>query len=204
MDYPDEEPYDCWPEAQWRSVSQQDGCSRYNLIDVSQDSVDYEELFGGDDFEFAVHDGALVVSGPIFAVNKYGTRNVFVVDGDLVVDGTLALFARELYVPLWVRGTLSAHHLCVHGDAQLFVEGDLRLGGCLVTDLSDAGHLVVHGSTSASAWLKQSTVGALYVDTEMNPIEGDALRTSLVPNLSTEDLFQQALAGGPLLRSEGE
>ncbi|MCP3141873.1 hypothetical protein [Pyxidicoccus xibeiensis] len=176
---------------------------RYNLLEVSDDSVDYEDLFGGLEVDFVVHEGTLTLSGPAYVRNE--DPLVCVIEGDLIVDGPLVI-RDDVYVPLWIKGSLSARDLVLSNDAQVFIEGDLKLTGNLVTYGTDAAHLVVHGEAQVGAWLRPGQRGAIYLPESVpDPLEGDALLARLAPTLDPRKnlplaLCEHVLAGQPLLR----
>ena len=198
-------PFVEFAEAAFRTLSADEGRARYSLREISDDSVDYDDLFGGADFEFAIHDGDLALAQPLHV--RHSDPQVIIVDGDLVVDGALVLSDNGVYVPLWVTGALVARDLGVFCDAHLFVREDLRLEGQLVTMTYDAAHLVVHGEVRASAWLRMSSRGAVYLPASTpDPLEGDALAARWQPGLGgptlgdRNALIERILTGAPLLR----
>lgn len=152
---------------------------------------------------FGVHEGTLTLSGPTYVANE--DPMVCVIEGDLIVEGPLVI-RDDLYVPLWIKGSLIARDLLLSADAQVFIEGDLKLTGNLVTDGTDATHLVVHGEAQVGAWLRPSHRGAIYLPESVPaPIEGDALAARLAPTLVPRGnlrlaLCEHVLAGQPLLR----
>lgn len=197
------QPYLSLPGAKFHSLPTEEGLERYDLLEVSDDSVNYEDLFGGDDVSFFVHDGALTLRGPLQVTNEEPA--VCVIEGDLVVEGSLVICDWDRYVPLWIKGSLTAKDLLLSADAQVFVEGDLKLSGTLVTDTSDAAHLVVHGETEIGTWLRPSQRGAIYLpESTPDPLQGDDLEARLVPELTTGNRSrtwcERVLAGQPLLR----
>ncbi|MCY1023410.1 hypothetical protein [Pyxidicoccus sp. MSG2] len=198
------QPYPSLPGARFQPLARELGFARYNLLDVSYDSVNYEDLFGGRDVDFVVHEGTLTLSGPIYVQNE--DPMVCVVEGDLIVDGPLVIRDLDLYVPLWIKGSLLARDLLLSLDAQVFIEGDLKLTGNLVTYGTDATHLVVHGEAQVGAWLRPGHRGALYLPASIpDPIEGEALAVRLAPTLDPRGnlpltLCEHILAGQPLLR----
>ncbi|MCY1056185.1 hypothetical protein [Nannocystis sp. SCPEA4] len=197
-------PYTTLPSARFQPLARELGLARYNLLEVSDDSVNYEDLFGSREVDFVVHDGALTLSGPTYVRNE--DPMVCVIEGDLIVDGPLVIRDLDLYVPLWIKGSLIARDLVLSLDAQVFIEGDLKLTGNLVTYGTDATHLVVHGEAQVGAWLRPSHRGAIYLPASMpDPLEGDALAARLAPTLDPRGnlpltLCEHVLAGQPLLR----
>ena len=198
------QPFTSLPAARFQPLARELGLARYDLLAVSDDSVNYEDLFGGNEVGFVVHDGTLALSGPTYVCNQ--EPMVCVIEGDLIVDGPLVIRDLDLYVPLWIKGSLRARELVLSHDAQVFIEGDLKLTGNLVTYGTDATHLVVHGEAQVGAWLRPSHRGAIYLPASMpDPIEGEALAARLAPTLDPRgnlalSLCEHVLAGQPLLR----
>jgi hypothetical protein len=147
----------------WKKVPTAEATEKYDILEVTDDSVDLDDLFGDEPDHFFVHDGSLRCRGPLAISHLPEARNrtVFVVEGDLVVDGALSFENSDIYTPLWVRGSLEATNLAALLDACIFVEGDLRVGGVLATYLTDAGHLVVHGAARFGTHLALSHRGAI-------------------------------------------
>lgn len=198
------QPYTALAGARFQPLERELGFERYDLLEVSDDSVDYEDLFGGHEVDFVVHDGSLTVSGPTHVRNE--SPMVCVIEGDLIVDGPLVISDMDLYVPLWIKGSLIARDLVLIADAQVFIEGDLRLTSNLVTHGTDATHLVVHGEAQIGAWLRTSLRGAIYLPASTpEPVEGEALAARLAPTLDPhsdlrQSLCEHVLSGRPLLR----
>jgi uncharacterized protein (DUF736 family) len=198
------EPYTSLAAARFTPLANELGLERYDLLAVSDDSVNYEDLFGGDEVAFFVHQGPLTLDGPTYIRNK--DPMVCIVEGDVIVDGPLAIRDFDLYVPLWIKGSLIARDLAVGADAQVFIEGDLKLTGNLVTYGNDATHLVVHGEAQVGAWLRPSQRGAIYLPESIAaPLEGEALDARLVPTLaapttSPQTWCEHVVNGQPLLR----
>ncbi|WP_426748596.1 hypothetical protein VZQ01_19185 [Myxococcus faecalis] len=194
------QPYTTLPGARFEPLATEEGLERYDLLEVSDDSVNYEDLFGGGDVNFVVHEGTLSLRGPTYVGNEYPL--VCVVEGDLIVDGPLVIRDVGVYVPLWIKGSLIARDLLMSDESQVFIEGDLKLTGNLVTNVTDAAHLVVHGEVQVGAWLRPSQRGAVYLPESMpDPIEGDALKEKRVPTLSSSQSWvEHVLSGQRLLR----
>ncbi|NTX62883.1 hypothetical protein HUA74_19735 [Myxococcus sp. CA051A] len=197
---PKAQPYTTLTGARFEPLATEVGLERYSLIEVSDDSVNYEDLFGGRDVTFVVHEGTLSLSGPTYVGNE--DPMVCVVEGDVIVDGPLVIRDVGVYVPLWIKGSLIASDLLLVHEAQVFIEGDLKLTGNLVTNGTDATHLVVHGEAQVGAWLRPSQRGAIYLPASIpDPIEGDALAARLSPTLSSSQSWvEHVLAGQRLLR----
>lgn len=173
MSDPDEEDpsisFDALPGASWRDVAFADGQARYDIDEMTDGSIAYDDLTGGDPLRFAVHDGDLRVPGPIYIRNAEPGM-VYVIEGSLVVDGPLVLADSGRYVPLWIRGDLEVSQLAVLLDAHLFIEGNLRVAGELVTYLKDAAHAIVLGTASAASWVQFYDRGAIELP-GLEPIE---------------------------------
>ncbi|MGC4122201.1 MAG: hypothetical protein QM765_47995 [Myxococcales bacterium] len=199
------------PGASWKKVATQEARKAYDVMAVTRGSIGLEDLFGVEPEHFLIHRGDLHLVGPqrFRHVPDRDNRTIFVVDGSLTVDGALALDNSDAYTPLWVRGSLTATELVLACDACLFVEGQLEVKGVLVTDLSDAGHLVVHGATAAKAWIKSGGRGCVELggkpQARIIGDGGDAMDQALRPDVfhggdRFTELRDALLAGAPVLK----
>ncbi|MCY0994736.1 hypothetical protein OV203_46855 [Nannocystis sp. ILAH1] len=64
------QPYTALPGARFQPLARELGLARYNLLAVSDDSVNYEDLFGSREVDFRVHQGTLTLSGPTTCKTK--------------------------------------------------------------------------------------------------------------------------------------
>lgn len=194
------------PGARWRELTEAEGRARYDLLAVTDDSIDYDDVFGGDPISFFVHTGDLQVQGPLLVAND-GQRAVFVVEGSLTVDGTLVVVDNGPTAPLWVRGALTADTLGVFLNAHLLVEEDVAVQGTLVFHLRDSGHFVVNGDLTAGLSIASSFDGALYLpETELPPLSGDELAARWTDEVGAMSGSPRAIAlavaaGRPLLKA---
>jgi hypothetical protein len=203
------------PGAKWTRVPTDEAAETYDILEASNDSIGMEELFGDDPEYFAVHQGNLTVAGGQRFYHDPADKNkvVFVVEGDLTIKGPLCFHNGDIYTPLWVRGSLTVDDLVLIHDACLFVGKSLLVKNVLVTDLSDAGHLIVHGSTAANAWVDlrpgraaiefAKKPKARLISEEGKP--GDTVDEALLPELLHDgdrfkDIRDAVLAGRPILR----
>ncbi|MEJ3745006.1 hypothetical protein WEI85_17130 [Actinomycetes bacterium KLBMP 9797] len=122
------------------------------------DVFEFDALFGDDPERVFVHRGDITVSGTIAIGNGhdegYGEDGqVYLIDGDLTVDGPLHFYNDGYYVALLVTGSVTAENLFCSSECWLFVAGSLTVSNLLVTDLYECGSLRVQGSTTTRAWL---------------------------------------------------
>jgi hypothetical protein len=122
------------------------------------DDFEFDALFGDDPERVFVHRGDITVSGTIAIGNGhhdgYGEDGlVYLIDGDLTVDGPLHFYNEGYYVGLLVTGSVTAENLFCSSECWLFVAGSLTVSNLLVTNLYECGSLRVQGSTSTRAWL---------------------------------------------------
>lgn len=198
--------------AKWTRVPTEAATETYDIMAASNGSVGLEELFGEEPEFFQVHHGDLKLSGPQnFELRPDPeNRTVFVIDGDLTIDGPLSLVTMDIYTPLWIRGSLTVTDLVLVMDCCLFVEKSLQVKGALVSDLTDAGHLIVHGATSAKAWVQLGNQGCIEFakEPETRRIGGDAeaLTDALAPEVFAfkgsryQVVRDMLLAGKPILK----
>lgn len=195
--------YSALPGARWTDVAFEEGTQRYDIDAMTEGSIDFEDLTGGDPLRFAVHAGDLHVTGPSYISNdKPGT--VYVIEGDLTVDGSLALADSGCYVPLWVRGNLVVPRLATLRDAHLFVEGDLRVEGELAMYLDDAAHVIALGAATLGSWVCFSKRGEVYLG-ELEPMlvtENDERLAAEVAEIPNKPLAigETVFAGRSVLR----
>ncbi|GAA1819542.1 hypothetical protein GCM10009682_45110 [Luedemannella flava] len=158
------------PGAVWDKVPVAEARQHYNLLTLSDDSVDLPDMFGDEPEYFLVHRGDLVIDGGVRLVDDFSTEisTLYAIDGDLTVSGPLSLGNLDSNSSLVVTGSLHAPDLIATGHGQLFVSGSLTVPGLLVTGLADAGHLVVHGTTTVGAWIEVNGRGAIYLTPPQN------------------------------------
>jgi len=122
-----------------------------------------EELFGWAPEHFLVHRGDSIVDESVHLGNSPNEDEdtLYVIDGDLTINGPLRFENLDVYTTLFVTGKVTARSLLCLQDSCLFIGGSLEVRELLVTDLTDAGHLVVHGTTSAGAWLEAGDRGCV-------------------------------------------
>jgi hypothetical protein len=155
--------YSALPGATWRDVPFDEGAARYDIDAMTDGGIDFMDLTGGDPLRFAVHDGDLHIRGPLYVRNAE-PNTVYIVEGTLTIDGPLVLADAGRYVPLWIRGDLVVPRLAVLLDTHLFVEGNLRVAGELVTYLKDAAHVIALESAAVGSWLRFYSRGAIFLE----------------------------------------
>ena len=172
----------------WKKVDTEEVAQRHALIDISMDSVSLEDLYGDTPEQFFVHSGDIVLDGLVHLTE--GGRTVYVIEGDLTINGSFAFEGGSDNTALYVTGSLRAHSVLCRSSAELFVGGSLIVRDLLVAMLDDAGHLVVHGDTSARAWLELRGRGAIYL--------------SMAPTARLIGTKTSGENGSPYFESEGE
>jgi hypothetical protein len=152
------------PAANWDRVPVGDAKERYSLLDMSDGSVNLEDQFGEEPEYFFVHRGDVTIDGGVLLKDDFAPEisTLYVIDGDLKVNGAVSLQNGDSNTSLHVTGSVFVERLVCMWHAQLFVSGSLMIKDLLVTGLSDAGHLVVHGSVAARAWVDVYGRGATY------------------------------------------
>ena len=128
------------------------------LLPQDADVFEFDALFGEDPERIFVHRGNITVGGAVAIGNGhhegYGENGlVYLIDGDLTVDGPLYFYNEGYYVGLLVTGSVTAGNLFCNSECWLFVGGSLTVSDLLVTDLYECGSLRVQGSTTTGAWL---------------------------------------------------
>jgi hypothetical protein len=156
--------FDGTPHPTWDMVPVAVGKERYDLGEISQDSVYLEDQFGEEPEYFFVHRGDVTVNGSLVLQDDFGEEitTLYVIDGDLTVNGPASSRNADSNTSLYVTGSVTVQDLVCLGHSQLFIGGTLAVKNLLFTDLADAGHLVVHGSVSALTWIEAAGRGAIY------------------------------------------
>jgi hypothetical protein len=144
------------PGAKWTAIPAEKAAETYDLMELSGGDVSLDNLFGEVPEQFYLHKGNLRVEKKL---NLYGGPSepeptVYVIDGDLTVDGPLVFENMDVYTTLLVTGSLRAKRMSLTWDACLFVCGSLTVDDLLFTYLTDAGNLVVRKQISAKLWLE--------------------------------------------------
>ncbi|MFC4065924.1 hypothetical protein [Actinoplanes subglobosus] len=215
--------FDAKPHPAWTIVPLDDVRDRYDLGEISQDSVYLEDLYGEEPEHFFVHHGDVAVDGPLVAEDDSGDEisTLYVIDGDLTVDGPAVFRNGDSNTALYVTGSVTVRSLVCLNHGQFFVGGSLIVEDLLFTGLDDAGHLVVHGPVTAGAWIEAAGRGAIYfpappaarlVGDPGNPYfdggtERERFEDAMHPDLVDADgrprrrtVVQAVLGGRPVLR----
>lgn len=140
----------------WKRVPL-DEAEDHDFLAATNDSVDYEDCFGDEPGHVMVHEGPVTVAGAValdgWKAPRAAQQTVHIIVGDLTVDGALVFDQSDIMTVLWVTGDVTAKRLACLSTAMLIVGGALTVAEILVTDLEDAGHLIVHGPTVAATWI---------------------------------------------------
>jgi hypothetical protein len=142
--------------APWAKVPLEEA-EEFDFLAATNDSVGFEDCFGDDPEFVMIHRGSVKVAGMVeldgWKAAKDAQQTIYILDGDLEVDGPLVFDQCDIETTLWVTGNLTVKRLACMSTAMLIVGGSLAVGEFLVTDLEDAGHLIVHGSLTAPTWI---------------------------------------------------
>lgn len=130
--------------------------ARYHLAEIDETpprgfDVAVEDIFGEDPEVVFVHKGEVHHGGDVIigAVGEYA--GLYILHGDLQVDGLLAFTQVDGGAVLYVKGNLRARNLAVAQEAQLWVSGNLEVTDFVLAGVSDAGGLAVKKATTAKA-----------------------------------------------------
>ncbi len=199
------------PGTKWKKVPTEEASETYDIMEATCDSVALEDLFGDEPEHFMIHEGDVVVSGPLklFHLPDDKNQTVFVINGNLTIKGPFSFENSDVYTPLWVTGTLKAEHVLASSDACLIVGKGLTADQLVVCDLTDAGHFVVQGSTAAKAVIDFGDRGMiefakkpkarLVGGEDGEPLE-DAVVPAFVDDYDFEALEKAVFAGKPVLK----
>ncbi|MFM9700925.1 hypothetical protein [Streptomyces europaeiscabiei] len=143
----------------WTAVPWEEAVKRYPFL-VGPD-LEFDALFSEEPAHVFVHDGDLVVVGGVAVgcgIDDVSEREdveaVYVIDGNLTVEGTLDFYNSGYYPTLCVTGSVAAENLVCESECVLLINGALRVDNLLVTNLYEAGLLSVEGPSSVGAWLQ--------------------------------------------------
>jgi hypothetical protein len=132
----------------------EDAAEEYSLEGITHDEL--SDLFPDDPEHFLVHKGNVVVDGPMKVGYEHGKDEltVYVIDGDLTINGPLVFQQADAYAALFVTGNLTCDNAYIAWTAQLFVKGSMTVKHLLATYIEDAGHFSINGSLGAGSWLE--------------------------------------------------
>ena len=209
-------------KVKWQKIETEEAAEKYDIGEASNGSIELDDL-GDAPEHFLVHKGNLTLAGN----HSYGETLkedpdgivVCVVDGDLTFEGNFKFWSADVYHVLLVTGSLTCERLTTTWDGQIFVGKDLNVKDTLVTDLTDAGHLIVKGALKAVTWIECAGRGAIELGKKpkcryvtASDEEDDerpkaiAAAKVLLPaffedgELNAEKLTKAAYAGKPLFR----
>lgn len=139
----------------FEQVPYDEALERYEFDDEIGDA--FGDFFADDVHQVYVHTGSSHIPQHLDVVSIWNEPphcggDLYVLDGDLTVDGVLRIRESEQGA-LVVTGDLEVAHLVVEGDAQLHVLGSLFVGGVLVCDFSQTGTIHVDGPVTVQAWI---------------------------------------------------
>lgn len=140
----------------------------YPLEGISYDELG--DLFPDDPEHFLVHQGNVVVDGPMKVGFVHGKDDltIYVIDGDLTINGPLVFQQADAYAGLYVTGNVTCDSAYIAWTAQLFVRGSMTVKHLLATHIEDAGHFSIAGSLTAGSWLELGDRGAFELGTKPN------------------------------------
>ena len=173
--------------------------SKLSIDKLSDDCFEIEDLFGEEPETYLLHAGSLSVPSD-WTVGDEGAYRYFVIDGDLVVDGVLAMAIADLFNVVVVKGDLKAKALFVAQECQLYVLGDALLQGPLVSELSDSGYLAVNGKLQAQAVIDIGGRGEMALaDFDDEPLGVDDLVERFQDRPSLEVIIEALRTGEKLV-----
>ena len=101
--------------------------------------------------EIFVHTGNVSLKGDYFVGDQ--SCGIYVIDGNLTIDGSFRHCIGDYYQIIYVTGDVHARNLTIDTDAAFFVGGSVHVDGYLYTNLSNAGALFVGGETTAKTMI---------------------------------------------------
>jgi hypothetical protein len=147
-----------WHLAAFTAMPYEKAEERYKLSEVDETPPDgfdigIEDIFGEEPETVFVHKGPVHHDGDVTigAVGEYA--GIYIIDGDLEVGGLLSFTQVDGGSVLYVKGDLRARDLAMAQEAQLWVSGNLKITGHVLTALSQAGGLAVKKRATAKAFV---------------------------------------------------
>ncbi|MEO8703350.1 MAG: hypothetical protein ABI867_25105 [Kofleriaceae bacterium] len=141
--------------APWQPVAIAD--AGFDIGEATNDSVYWEDAFGDVPEHLMVHAGDIAIAGPVeldgHRASEGAQQTAYIIDGNLELAGPLVFSQSDICTTLWVTGNVTASRIACAGSAMLIVGGTLTVAEVLLTNLDDAGHLIVHGGFAAGAWI---------------------------------------------------
>jgi len=199
--------------ANWFTVDFATAKKKFDIEKLTDNDVSLDDLFPDAPEEFFVHRGNLVVKGELElqADPSSPDRTVYVIDGDLVVDGPLLVQNHDVYTSLFVTGSVRAKSIAVTWDAALFVEGSVEAHDLVFTYLTDAGHFVAKKGVKSKVWLEAGGRGVILADkvgdtTKLEKLGHDAIVRTLLPSFNdggrvdSEKIVDAMMKGRSVLR----
>ncbi len=153
---------DLFESLDWKIIARKS----YSISKLTKGVVtELDELWPEVPAKFRAHTGNVVVDGSaLFGTGREEDNNLFVIDGNLTVKGTLGLRQDDCYGILYVTGSVSCEDCICEVDAGLIVGGSLSVKRLLVTHLHDQGLLIVHGAIAGALWLEARGRGFIDFD----------------------------------------
>ena len=115
---------------------------KYDLERFTEDT-DFNDMFGDPPDMVFVASGTVKLDQIKLDTMQYA--GVYIIDGDLVVDGPIEFAHADGAAVLCVNGSVTAKSLSLSDEAHLWVTEDLTVEDEVTNDLSDAGSLQVLG-----------------------------------------------------------
>lgn len=141
----------------WTEVPFAEASERFDFMAATNDSVDYGDIFPDEPEHLMVHEGDVKTRGVLvldgMKLTGAARDTVYIIDGDLELDGPIVFQQADVATTLWVTGNVRAKRLALTSCGMLIVGKSLEIAELVLTDLEDAGHLIVHGSMTAPTWI---------------------------------------------------
>jgi hypothetical protein len=137
--------------AKFTAIDREDADEQFALGEVHEDWA-LEDLFGDEPETIFVHDGDVEVGKLTIDVSG-DYAGVYVIDGDLTV-GALEFTVSDGAAVLYVTGSMRAKSVALVHGAQLWIGKNLKVDGSLRDETSDAGSLLVKGTTRAKETIR--------------------------------------------------
>jgi hypothetical protein len=200
------------PSVKWTKIPLEEATTKYNIEKASK-GVLLDELFGEEPDNFYVHVGNVSVAGKLLlnGMPESPEPTVYVIDGNLAVDGPFVFENLDVYTTLYVTGSVTATNMAVTWDACLIIGNTLSVDDMLYTYLTDAGNLIVRKGLSAKLWLEaggRGNISAAKSKTTQRLVNGsdegkrDAVTPVLLPTYVDDDQPDQEKIKAAILKGK--
>lgn len=159
-------------------------------------NIAISDIFGDDPEEVFVFEGDVTHKGDLSlkAIGDYA--GVYVIVGNLIVDGVLDYTQCDGGSVVFVTGSIKAKSVAADQEAQLWVGKNIEVADYLIAKTSDAGGIAVKGTATGKALIslgRSSVHLGKKPKTSLKMVERDSVESTLAAPFNVEDVRYEAL-----------